>query len=144
VQRDVTERRQAEAAQRQSDERYTELVDSTDVMVWEIDPQSMHTTFVSKRVETLLSYSQSAWLENPALWMKHVHPDDVDRVMAHFHDIKADGQSRMVEFRMSNAEGKLLWLRDRARLVATVGSLFFASKSGSKCRLSRWYRRPPR
>ncbi|OIR03976.1 blue-light-activated histidine kinase [mine drainage metagenome] len=56
VKRDVTHRRAAEAALRQSEERFRYLAENTPDWIWEVDEQ-MRYTYVSQGVAKLLGYS---------------------------------------------------------------------------------------
>jgi two-component system sensor histidine kinase/response regulator len=55
VARDITERKQAEGAVRDSEARYRQLVESSDDFVWEVDENARY-TFASPRVLEILGY----------------------------------------------------------------------------------------
>src|SRR5262249_32621246 len=38
--------------------------------------------YVSPQIQEYLGYTAEEWLENPALWLEHVHPDDRALVLA--------------------------------------------------------------
>jgi PAS domain S-box-containing protein len=61
---DITERRQAEAALRESEERYRQLVESATEGVWVIDRDS-RTTFVNAPIARMLGYSCEEMLRRP-------------------------------------------------------------------------------
>jgi two-component system, cell cycle sensor histidine kinase and response regulator CckA len=119
--RDMTEQKLAQDAQRVSEENYAELIDSVDVMIWELDADTLNLTYVSKRVETMLGCRQQDWLDDPSLWIRFLHPDDAARVEAHYRSFLHDGKARVIEFRSFNDKGQLLWLRDRGRLEQRPG-----------------------
>ena len=115
--RDRTEQKTAEDAQRKSEDKYAELVDSIDVMLWEIDPVSLNLVFVSKRVETMIGLTQQALLEKPSLWIDYVHIDDADRVASFYKSLVVENPASFIEFRSRNTDGRMLWIRSRAKLL---------------------------
>src|SRR3972149_5149433 len=67
---------------RQLAERYRELVDSVDGIVWECDALTWRFSFVSEQAERLLGYPVSRWLEEPTFWQEHIHPEDREWVIS--------------------------------------------------------------
>jgi PAS domain-containing protein len=59
-----------------SRQRYTELVDSVEGIVWELDPSTFRFVFISKAAERLLGYPTERWLNEPGFWQQHLHPKD--------------------------------------------------------------------
>jgi PAS domain S-box-containing protein len=53
--RDITERKQAEAALIEAEEKYKNLIEATSDLIWEVDTQGRY-TFVSPRIKDLLGY----------------------------------------------------------------------------------------
>jgi len=76
---DVTDRRLAEHALRQSEERYRGLVEGTSDWVWEIDLDGRH-TYSNRQVEPILGYSVAELCELPLDAL--VHPEDMREVNA--------------------------------------------------------------
>jgi PAS domain S-box-containing protein len=75
--RDISERRQAAEALRQSEEKFRALVESTSDWIWEVDLDG-HYTYVSPRVEVLLGYKPEEVLGKSAF--DFMPPDEVQRV----------------------------------------------------------------
>ena len=75
---------QAEAAIRQAQRRYEELVDSLEAIVWRADAGSFRTSYVSKRAESILGYPITQWLCEPAFWEAHLHPEDRLKAVASY------------------------------------------------------------
>jgi PAS domain S-box-containing protein len=61
---DITERKQAEDALRQSEQRYRQIVETAHEGIWLIDENNV-TTFVNKRICDILGYSQEEMLGKP-------------------------------------------------------------------------------
>lgn len=59
--RDITSRKQAEAALRSSEEKFRGLVESSFDFIWEVDPQGRY-TYASPQVQSILGYSPEEML----------------------------------------------------------------------------------
>ncbi|GFO53734.1 hypothetical protein GMSM_07410 [Geomonas sp. Red276] len=102
---------------KESTERYRELVEGLDAIVWEAEIDPFRFTFVSRRAEELLGYPVSRWLEEPDFWVNHLHPEDRERVVAICRQSAAEGRDRRFRYRFLTAGGGEVWLRDHARVV---------------------------
>lgn len=111
VARDITERKQAEAAMRASQQQYETLVQSIDGIVWEVDAENFQFVFVSNQAERILGYPVEKWLE-PNFWADHLHPDDRDRAVRSCLDATSRKADHQMEYRMVAADGRVIWLRD--------------------------------
>lgn len=115
---DMTERAQAEAAHRQSEEQLRALVNSVEGVVWEGDPETLAFLFVSSQAERLLGYPAQRWLDDPGFWVDHVHREDRDRVVAQCRAATTALQNYTVEHRMCAADGGIVWVRNIVTVVA--------------------------
>ncbi|MEZ2239698.1 EAL domain-containing protein [Microcoleus sp.] len=84
---------------------------------------------ISPQIETWLGYSVAEWKADPNLWLKVVHPDDRDRVLAEsVTQTFADGEyipsegPIVSEYRAIARNGTVLWFRDRAIVVRDEAS----------------------
>lgn len=107
-----------EAALWESQQRYAELVDSIDGIVWEADARTFQFTFVSKRAERLLGYPVARWLHEPNFWAEHVHPDDREWAITFCQQATAENRDHEFEYRMLAADGRAVWLRDIVTVIA--------------------------
>jgi PAS domain S-box-containing protein len=114
IMHDVTVRIQALKALKESSERFRDLVNGLDAVVWEADPVNEKVLFVSQRAETILGYSLQRWYDEPDFWLKHIDPRDRARI-EQFRAEKARSQESAfeVEYRMVAADGRTVWFRDR-------------------------------
>jgi diguanylate cyclase (GGDEF)-like protein/PAS domain S-box-containing protein len=80
--------------------------------------------YVSPQIEQILGYSPEEWCADPGLWAARLHPDDRDRVLAD-EQSSGDGKdsSAAAEYRMLHRNGRVVWIRDDARLVRADGKL---------------------
>jgi PAS domain S-box-containing protein len=108
---DVTERREAE-------ERYRSLVEQLPVAVYTDAVDDVSTAlYISPQYELLTGYSPEERLHNPDLWVRMLHPDDRDRVIAESNRTNESGDPFDTEYRIVAADGRIVWLHDHAVLV---------------------------
>ncbi|MBI5253641.1 MAG: PAS domain S-box protein [Euryarchaeota archaeon] len=112
VARDVTERRRAEEALRQSHQKYEGLVNSIDGIVWEADARTFQFSFVNKQAERLLGHPIERWLTEPTFWKDHIHPDDREWAVSFCVTATKEKRPHEFEYRMIAADGRIVWLRD--------------------------------
>lgn len=125
TQQAMNDRKQAEQALRQSQQRYEDLVNSLDGIIWEgevdADARFAGFTFVSQTAVRMLGYPVTAWLENPHFWAQHIHPNDRDWVLERCQQATQAGLSHDFEYRMISADHQVIWLRDIVNVVMTHG-----------------------
>jgi len=73
--------------------------------------------YVSAQVERLVGYPPEAWVADPGLWLKLVHPEDAAWVRAAFARSRESGAPFSAEYRVVGHDGRLVWVRDEAALV---------------------------
>lgn len=71
-------------------------------------------TFVSPQIEEILGYTVEEWTSDVTFWEQHMHPDDLDRVLAEETLCADEGRSLDIEYRMQTGDGRTIWVRDRA------------------------------
>ena len=109
---DVTERLEAEAELRSSEERYRNLIEELDVIVTVRDLESGQ-TFISRQVEDVLGFS-AADLAEPEAWRSRVLEEDRERAIATWEG-NADSDAYELAYRMRRADGSIVWLEERWR-----------------------------
>ena len=100
-----------------SEQRFRDLVNSIEGVVWEMDVATGRYLFVSQRAQTLLGYPAQSWLENPDFWVSRVHPDDVEQVVVRGRHSLALTESQDIEYRVIDIHGRMLWVRDLINVV---------------------------
>ncbi|MBI4674174.1 MAG: PAS domain S-box protein [Chloroflexi bacterium] len=118
---DVTERKRAEEQLRQSFQKYQDLVNSIDGIVWEADAKTFQFSFVSMRAERLSGYPVEQWLNEPEFWAEHIHPDDRAWAVKFCLKATAEGQRHELDYRMIAADGRIVWLRDIVNVIMENG-----------------------
>lgn len=118
---DVTERKQAEAALRIADQRFLDIVNTTDGIVWEADASTFVFTFISQQAERLLGFTVDEWRQ-PGFWVLHLHPEDREWAPAHCVTCTNRMEPHDFEYRFIAKDGRTVWLRDIVTVVAEDGS----------------------
>jgi PAS domain S-box-containing protein len=112
--REQAARAQAEAAE----QRFRDLVNGLGhALFWEADAATLQFTFVSQSAEQLLGYSAERWVAEPDFWIKLIHPDDRERAVAFCRQEILQGRDCELEYRCLAANGRAVWLRNRAYIV---------------------------
>src|SRR5216683_2802503 len=98
-------------------QRFRDLVNSVEGIVWEADVPSFQFSFISKQAERVLGYPVGRWLSEPTFWKDHVHPDDREWALQFCQTATAEKRDHEFEYRMIAADGSVVWLRDLVTVV---------------------------
>jgi two-component system, sensor histidine kinase and response regulator len=116
----VVDRRFAEQTLKleSTEQRYRQLVESAQVVLWRRDLRSSTFNFVNAEAESLFGYPVADWLTQRAFWTDHMPPDDRAAAESCCAQVALDGQPQQFEHRMFAANGEALWMRTRVRVIA--------------------------
>jgi len=106
-----------------SEQRYRELVQGLDAIVWEADPTTWQFTFVSQRAEAILGYPLEQWLTESNFWVNLIHPEDREQAVRFCQAATAERRDHEFEYRALAADGRVVWLRDIVRVVCENGKV---------------------
>lgn len=99
---------------------YMDLVNTIDGIVYELDLVENKFEFVSNRAENMLGFPLSDWYNESTSPFNSIHPDDLIHVQNTIANL--NGQSHLeLEYRVRNASGKYLWMRDYIRVFYKEG-----------------------
>jgi two-component system, sensor histidine kinase and response regulator len=116
----VVDRRFAEQTLKleSTEQRYRQLVESAQVVLWRRDLHSSTFNFVNAEAESLFGYPVADWLTQAAFWTGHMPPHDRATAESCCAQVALDGQPQQFEHRMIAANGETLWMRTFVRVIA--------------------------
>lgn len=112
--------RRSEEAHRLSEQRFKNLVDTSDGIVWESEHESHTYTYMSENVVRILGYSLESWL-TPKFWLNHIHPEDREQMLRCSGKEIVNLRDHQLEYRFLTASGATVWIRDMVRVVTENG-----------------------
>ncbi|MEI7850014.1 MAG: PAS domain S-box protein, partial [Chloroflexota bacterium] len=116
--RDVSERKLAEDALRESEEKYRTVADFT--YAWETwRAPNGECLYVSPSCERISGHSPAQFLSDENLTVRITHPDDRSRVLAHFRENmeQVSEQDQELVFRIILPDGEIRWLSHNCTAV---------------------------
>jgi PAS domain S-box-containing protein len=111
---DLTARRQAEAALRESEARFQAIANSIDQMVWSTRPDGYH-DFFNQRWYDYTGVPQGS--TDGAGWADIFHPNDQERAWGRWRHCLATGEPYHIEYRLRHRSGQYRWVLGRAQAV---------------------------
>lgn len=108
--------------------RFLQLASNTPECYWMVDAESQRITYVSKGYEQIWGRYVEALYADRGDWLKHVHPDDKQRLRQAFMHHRHGGLNE--KFRAMRPDGSIRWLhvrtfavRDGSGKVVSIGGV---------------------
>ena len=100
----------AEKRAEESADRYRDLVEGVDAIVWEANVDPWQYTFVSQRAQVLFGYPVEQWLREPNFWMDLIHPEDRAQTVSVWQAAASARKDFRVDYRVIASDGRIMWV----------------------------------
>ncbi|WP_243397392.1 PAS domain S-box protein [Crocosphaera subtropica] len=115
--RDISERKQAEEALRESEQKFRQLAENIHEVFWMIelsktDPTYHKSLYVSPACKDIWGYNPEDIYKNPTQWIEAIHPEDRQQIKKNLLQKLLQGGFDY-HYRIIWPDGTLHWIRDR-------------------------------
>ncbi|MEO8476545.1 MAG: PAS domain-containing protein [Actinomycetota bacterium] len=124
--RDITRRKIAEDRQRETEQRYRDLVERLPAVTYlrSVEPGTSTTgatTYMSPLIERILGYPVERWYSDVSFHRTIAHPEDRELIGSIEAASEATGEPFSYEHRMIAADGRVVWVHEEAVLIRDAG-----------------------
>ena len=110
---DISARKQAEKAIRESEERFRQLAENIQDSFWLVSAELTDLLYISPAYEQIWGRSREELYADPLKCMESVHPEDKHLLQDAMGRV-LQGESTSTEYRIFRPDGTIRWLCDRA------------------------------
>jgi PAS domain S-box-containing protein len=110
---DITAQKDAEAALRDSEERFRGYAEASLDVLWMTNAETGFLEYLSPAYEQVWGEVRDFVIQNPRRWEEHLHPEDRERARNAIAATKR-GERQDVEYRIVRPDGRVRWIRDTA------------------------------
>ncbi len=110
--RQAAQRKQVEAALRESEEKFRQLAENIRQVFFIHDAQTRQALYVSPAFEEIWGVPCSSLYQNPHFWIGSIHPEDRDSVVLELQRLSEAGRINH-EYRIIRPDGEIRWILAR-------------------------------
>jgi PAS domain S-box-containing protein len=117
--RDVTGGKEVKG--RLSQAGYRALVEQIPAVTYTQEPKAGHhfaSLYLSPQAERMLGHALEEFASDPGMWVRLIHPEDRERVLAEGARANESGEQFSAEYRLLTKDGRVVWVCDEATLVS--------------------------
>ncbi|HJU83832.1 MAG TPA: EAL domain-containing protein [Holophagaceae bacterium] len=111
------ERRRYQEELKNTKERLDSILSSLWDTVWSLSPEDHSVLYLNAAVVDIANLPRSAFLRDPQLWPRLVHPEDRPRVEEAWEAMLSRNVPFNTEYRIIRPDGEIRWVHDQGRLV---------------------------
>ena len=110
------ERSRLEDSLAKSTSRFQRLVETANLIPWEVEYATWRLTYIGPQVQQLLGLPEEYWNERHA-WEDCIHSDDREWVIAHCRKTAMQKREFDFEYRLKTANGAIVWVHDFVSVI---------------------------
>lgn len=109
----ITTRKRAEMALRESEERFRQLAEATNQVFWFTQVDPLRTLYVSPAFEKVWGITHEELYKDPLVWRRNILPEDLPKVEKAWNQC-ASGKKHdyVVEYRLNTPHNGVRWILD--------------------------------
>jgi len=117
MQQDITERKKAELALKESEERFTQLANSIDSIFWLRSGDNTRMLYISPAYEKIFGRTVQSLYDNPDSFIEAIHNEDRQKVIEEYQK-ESQGHPFNLEYRIVRPDGSFRWIWARSYPVS--------------------------
>lgn len=122
LQAEIAARKRAEAALRESEEKFRGFAEAAEQVFWITGLRPERVVYVNPSFEHIWGRSANDLYADPRLWVEAIHPEDHERVAKAFQQwLQGLPDARYdVEYRIATPEGRIRWISDCGFVIPSL------------------------